>query len=60
MTIRHPHGLANTRRTRLGAGWAPSHHVEQVTLDGRVSGSCEVELTDDGRDHQVDVVLGMP
>lgn len=29
MTIRQSaQAVANTRRTRLGAGWVPSHHAE--------------------------------
>ncbi|MGN9775621.1 hypothetical protein ACTMS0_07570 [Micromonospora sp. H33] len=35
-------GVANARRTRLGAGWVPTHHVEtreyEVT-DGPVANS---------------------
>ncbi|MER7456551.1 hypothetical protein [Micromonospora sp. NPDC126480] len=35
-------GVANTRRTRLGAGWVPTHHTEareyEVT-DGPVANS---------------------
>jgi hypothetical protein len=50
VTIRHPHGLANTRRTRLGAGWAPSHHVEpreyQIT-DGSVANGRRAQVEED-------------
>ncbi|MEV0155055.1 hypothetical protein AB0H57_15085 [Micromonospora sp. NPDC050686] len=38
MTGTHGHnGVANSRRTRLGAGWMPMHHTE----------SREYEVTDD-------------
>lgn len=52
MTLHHAYqGVANNRRTRLGAGWAPNHHAEpreyQVT-DGPVANARRAQVEEDG------------
>lgn len=53
MTIRHAHhGVANARRTRLGAGWTPNHHTEPreyLVTDGPVANDRRARvLAEDG------------
>ncbi|MDM4719996.1 hypothetical protein QTQ03_10545 [Micromonospora sp. WMMA1363] len=53
MTGNHTYhgGVANTRRTRLGAGWVPTHHTEvreyEVT-DGPVANSVRSRNDEEG------------
>ncbi|WBB80007.1 hypothetical protein O7606_00950 [Micromonospora sp. WMMD882] len=51
MTIRHAYqAVANDRRTRLGAGWAPSHHDEPREyhlVDGPVANARRARAKDD-------------
>lgn len=37
----------------------PAHHVERVTLDGQPQRHHQIELVDDGREHRVEVTLGI-
>ncbi|MCM0678460.1 hypothetical protein NCC78_27850 [Micromonospora phytophila] len=53
MTGNHAYsgGVANSGRTRLGAGWTPTHHTEsreyEVT-DGPVANALRSRAEDDG------------
>ncbi|MFG1890728.1 hypothetical protein ACGFIR_23050 [Micromonospora sp. NPDC049051] len=43
-------GVANSRRTRLGAGWTPSHHTEPREYDiveGPVANALRSRAEDD-------------
>ncbi|MEU6076896.1 hypothetical protein [Micromonospora sp. NPDC047074] len=47
----HHGGVANSRRTRLSAGWTPTHHVEPPEyeiIEGPVANALRSRAEDDG------------
>ncbi|MCX4388535.1 hypothetical protein OG777_16565 [Micromonospora peucetia] len=46
----HSGGVANSRRTRLNAGWTPSHHIEPreyEIVEGPVANALRSRAEDD-------------